>query len=208
MKLYTVPGNPTGRKVLAVANHLGLEMETEELSFQDGDTKSESYLAINPNGKIPTLVHENRIISESNAINIYLCTMGIPDHSLFAPELRPEIVQWLFWEASQYTAIMRTIMTESLVKPYFGLGETDTHIVEVARNEFERYAKILDKHLEGRQFIVGNDWTLADYAIGFFETTRTRLPMDFNVYPNIKAFYERFHDNPYWAATAPTPDTN
>lgn len=203
MKLYTSEGNPTGRKVEAVLKHIGLDYQIKMLSFEDGEMRSDTFKQINPNGLIPALEDGDRKVWESNAIITYLCTVKSPDHDLFKPTHRPEIVQWMFWEAAQYNAALRMIIWETFVKPHFKLGETNNNIVQVGQENFMRWADVLNNHLEGREFVVGNNWTLADYSIGYLEPMVGNLPIDLASFPNVQGFYERMANNPHWAATAP-----
>lgn len=193
--------NPTGRKVEAVLSQIGLDAEIEYLRFEDGDMQSPDYMQINPNGKVPTLVDGETVLWESNAIMMYLCTVKKPDHALFAPKLRPHIMQWLFWESAHYTASVRTVVFELLVKKHFNLGEPNQEVISHGVQEFERYAAVLDKHLEGRDYIVGDDWTLADYAVGFSQPVIGKIPVDLTKFPNIQRFYDRIAANSHWAKT-------
>ena len=201
MKLYTTLGNPTGRKVEAVLKHLNLGYSVEVLSFQDGDTRTDAYKKINPNGLIPALVDGDKVIWDSNAINMYLCTEKVENTSLFPKEHASEITQWMFWEASQYNASLRTMIFELMVKPAFNLGERSEEIVELGKTNAERWASVLNEHLEGRSFMVGDDWTLADYCVGYIEPMIERLPVDLTPFPNVVSFYDRFRENEYWKAT-------
>src|SRR5688572_23984154 len=72
MKLYTVVGSPNCRKVEAVINHLSLTLEREYLDFFTGDLRQPAYLALNPNGMVPTLIDGDMKLSESTAIMQYL----------------------------------------------------------------------------------------------------------------------------------------
>jgi glutathione S-transferase len=202
MKLYTSEGNPTGRKVEAVLKHIGLDYETKILSFEEGEMRGDAFRQINPSGLIPTLEDGGRKIWESNAIITYLCTAKSPDHDLFKPEFRSKIMQWMFWEVAQYNAALRMIVWETFVKPRFNLGETNDGVVQAGQENFVRWAGVLNDHLEGREFMVGNDWTLADYAVGYLEPIVGNLPIDLTPFTNIQGFYERMAKNPHWAATA------
>ncbi len=199
MKLYTTQDNPTGQKVSAVLSHLGLRAETVVLAFGVEGTHSVGYKAINPSGLVPSLVDGDRVIWESNAIMIYLASEKVPENSLFAPEQRTEILQWLFWEAAQYNAALRQIVVEVIMRPKLGFGETRAAVVEAAQMNVRRFGKVLNAHLEGRDFMVGDDWTLADYAIGFGEGFIDHLPVDMSDFPNITAFYARMRENAHWA---------
>ncbi len=201
MKLYISPNNPTCRKVQAVLNHIGLEAEEESLSFENGDMQSTQYNSKNPNGKIPTLVDGKMILWESNAILMYLCTVKSPDHLLFNPKLRPLIMQWLFWETAHYTSAIRNLAHEIIIKPRFNLGPSNEDVIANNLTDFNRFADILNKHLEGKTFIVGDDWTLVDYAIGFSEALMPELPVDLSAFPNVENFYRRMAENPHWANT-------
>ena len=205
MKLYTSEGNPTGRKVESVLKHIGLDFKKKILSFEDGDLRSDAFKQVNPSGLIPALEDGDRKIWESNAIITYLCTAKSPDHNLFKPELRPEIMQWMFWETAQYNAALRAIIFETFVKPRFNLGEANDGVVRTAQENFVRWAGVLNEHLDGREFMIGDDWTLADYAIGYLEPIVGNLPVNLAPFPNVQGFYERMAKNPHWTATAPPP---
>ncbi|MSR78258.1 MAG: glutathione S-transferase family protein [Candidatus Omnitrophica bacterium] len=72
IKVYYAPPSIYARKVLAVLEEKGLDYTIEPMSFQAGDHKKAEYLKLNPNGEIPTLVDDDRVIYESTAINEYL----------------------------------------------------------------------------------------------------------------------------------------
>lgn len=201
MKLYIVNGSPNARKCQAVVNHLGLNPEIVAMDFFNGSLKQDDYLGINPNGRVPALVDGDLKLFESEAINMYLCTEKSPDHKLFDLKLRPQIVQWIFWSINHYNRHLGAIVWEQVIKPNFFQQETDPAAMKESIEFFEGFAKILDEHLNGRQFMVGDDWTLADYSIGHMEFFIDMLPIDLKKHKNIYAFYERLRDNPHWLAT-------
>ncbi len=82
MKLYYVIGSPNCRKVHAVLNHLGITAKFEYLDFFAGETKKPEYLALNPNGMVPTLCDGDFVLWESNAIMQYLATKA-PANTLY-----------------------------------------------------------------------------------------------------------------------------
>ena len=86
--LYTTALSANGRKVLALVEHLGLDAEIRETNVYAGAGQTESYLAINPQGKIPTLVEGDFRLSESNAILQYLADRH-PERRLLDRDLKP-----------------------------------------------------------------------------------------------------------------------
>ena len=65
------------------------------------------------------------------------------------------------------------------------------------------FADVLEGHLAGRDYVVGDDLTLADYSIVNIEGFKEAIPFDWSPYPNINAYFDRLRADPYWAATAP-----
>ena len=68
LKIYATTLSANGRKVLSVSRHLGLEPEIHDVNVYRGEGRTPQYLAINPSGKIPTLIDGEFVLSESNAI--------------------------------------------------------------------------------------------------------------------------------------------
>lgn len=204
MRLYLINGSPNGRKTLSIVKHLGLDIEICWLDLFGGDTGKPEYLELNPTGLTPTLVDGEFVLYESNAINAYLCDVS-SNESLYPKDLkvRADINRWLCWELAQFNKCLGVLSFQLVAKPTFGLGEANSGLVEHYIEDFDRYGAALDKHLEGREFMVGNDWTIADYAIGHIEMFQSQLKViDWSKYPNLLAFYERLRKNPHWIASA------
>ena len=72
MKLYGFAGSPRTWKVRALASHLGIPLEFEHLDFANGENRTPEYLALNPTGRTPTLVDDDFVLWESDAIMQYL----------------------------------------------------------------------------------------------------------------------------------------
>ncbi len=204
MKLYYVVGSPNCRKVLAVANHLGLSPELEFLDFFDGDLRAPRYLKVNPNGMVPALVDDDLRLFESNAITQYLADRAGSD-ALFPRDAagRADVARWQFWEVAHFNRAFGRIAFETVAKPGFGLGETDRHLVHVETEYLARHARVLDAHLEGREYLVRERITLADYSVIHCEPFKEAVPFDWSPYPNLNAYFERMRVVPHWARTAP-----
>lgn len=203
MKIYLINGSPNGRKVLSVVRHLRLNPELVWLDLLEGDLQKPEYLRLNPNGLSPTLVHDDLVLWESNAILTYLCEVA-PQQRLIpkSPVGRAEVNKWLSWELAHFNRSLGEIAYETIAKPTFGLGTTNEAIVDYQSQRFYRCAPVLEGHLGDREFIVGDEWSLADYALGHLEMFQQELPIDWQKFPNLCQFYDRFRANAFWQESA------
>ena len=204
MKLYSVVGSPNCRKVHAAINHLGINVEFEYLDFFDGDLKKPHYLAINPNGMVPTLRDGDFDLWESNAIMQYLADK-VPGNTLFPKDekTRADIVRWQCWELAHYNKAFGALAFETVAKPKFMGAAPDPGIVSWAKNELSRYAPVLESHFNSRTHLIDKGVTLADYSLIHVEMFKEAIPFDWSPYPNINKYYERMRAVPHWAKTAP-----
>jgi len=204
MKLHTTPGSPSSHKVKAVIHHLKLDVETVNYDFLAGELRSPQYTAINPNGSVPTLVDGELVLWESNAIMQYLADK-VPSSGLFPndPQRRADVARWQFWELAHFNKAFGTLAFETYAKVKLNIGPTDATLVGPAMTELARRAAVLEQHLRGRRYVVGNAITVADYSLATFESYRTRTPFDWRPYPNINAYFDRIHALDSWAHTAP-----
>jgi glutathione S-transferase len=204
MQLYTFVGSPNGRKVEAVINHLGLSVEIRHLGFFDGDLRRPEYLALNPNARVPTLVDGDFALWESDAILQYLAEKA-GDQALLPrePKRRADVTRWQFWSAIHFNKAFGTIAFEAVAKPALNIGPTDAAAVAGALVELARCAPVLDGHLAGRDFVVGDALTLADYALIKLEAYQAKIPFDWSPFAQLNAYFERMRAVEAWARTAP-----
>lgn len=205
MKLFTVLGSPNGRKVLSVINHLGdLDVDVEYLDIFEGELKTDHYISNNINGMVPTFVDDNFKLWESNAINQYLCDLS-SNKSLYPTDtkIRADINRWLFWEVSHYNRALGTITFEELAKPAFFGMDGNKEIIDYYKENLKRFASVLNDHMDGRQFVVGDSMTIADYAITHVDLFKDSIDFDWSEYPNVNAMYDRIRQNENWMSTLP-----
>ncbi|MGH7331007.1 MAG: glutathione S-transferase family protein, partial [Polyangiaceae bacterium] len=163
MKLYLNPLSPNVRRVRLTAAVLGIALEEKILDFTKGEHKSPEYLALNANGAVPTLVDGDYVLTESRAIMQYLASKK-PESGLLpkSEAERADVARWQFWDAAHFSPPMGTIVFEKAVKSMFGLGEPDEGKIKEALTNFQRFAAVLNHRLEGRDYVVGKQLTLAD----------------------------------------------
>ena len=190
------------RKACAVARHLNSPVDYIYLDLARGEHKQPDYLALNPNGKVPTLVDGERIVWESNAVMCHLAEKAGSD--LWPKDARQiEVVRWLSWDASHFTQYAAALYFEHIIRPRFGLGDPDPAVVDEATRDFRRSATVLDDHLRGRSHLVGDALTVADFAVAvtlpYAETAK--IPM--GDFAEIQRWHARLNEIEAWREPFP-----
>ncbi len=147
---------------------LGVPYEKVKLDLQKGDTRKPEFLALNPNGQVPTLVHEGTVIFESAAIIAHLGeTFGVEKGLFPAPgPRRGEAFKWLVWtNVSLGSALLRFQHNTSERIPK---EQHNAKAAEVARADIEKLLGILDGALQGKTFLVGDSFSLVDVHASAF----------------------------------------
>lgn len=206
-RLYTTPLSANGRKVLAVCHHLGIAPEVKLTNVYRGEGRTPEFLAINPSGKIPALVDGDLTLWESNAILQYL-SEAHGAYRLWSrdPKRRADIARWLFWESSQWQPALVPVLTGFVSERLFPerAGSTPA-VVRWDDAPFQAVAKLLDAHLRGRSFLVGEDLTLADFSVAAMMMYVRPAGFPFDAFPGIGAWYARIEGLEAWRATAVEP---
>ncbi|MEW6281631.1 MAG: glutathione S-transferase family protein [Candidatus Eremiobacterota bacterium] len=204
MKLYSFPPSPNHRKVAATAMHLGLNLDFEMTDLSKGDQQKPEFLAMNPNGMIPTLKDGDFCMWESNAIMVYLCSK-VPGNTLYPadPTVQADILRWMFWQAAHWGRACGILLYENFVKRMFTGMDPDGAKVAEGTEMFHRYAKVLNDHLAGREWLVGSKPTLADFSVGCFLMYKDAAGFPMADYPVISAWYSRLEQLDAWKKTAP-----
>jgi len=207
LTIYSTPLSANGRKVLAVSHHLRVPADIKTINVYTGEGRTPEYLAINPSGKIPTLVDGDLTLWESNAILQYL-SEACGDFELWSrePRQRADISRWLYWEASQWQPTLIPVLSGvvgRLLVPQLATAAA----VEAnwGDQSFQTLVRFLNQHLNGRAFMVGDGLTLADFAVGAMMMYFRRAEFPFDDFVNIATWYARLEDVPAWKATAVGP---
>jgi len=205
MKLHTAPGSPSGRKVQAVILHLKLDVQVQNHDFAKGELRAPEYLALNPNGSVPTLVDGAFVLWESNAIMQYLSDLT-PGQTIYPTELRPraDVNRWLFWSAQHWSPALGVLTWERWMKGLFGMGTEEPREVERGNRDFSQFARVLDDHLGSRQWVSGPALTIADFSIAtpLMRVTEASIPLQ--QYAHIASWFDRVQALEAWKKTVPT----
>lgn len=203
MKLYHNPLSPNVRRVRLTAAVLGITLEEKLLDFAKGEHKSAEFLALNPNGAVPTLVDGEFALSESRAIMQYLASKK-PESGLLPKDemARADVTRWQFWDASHFSPQCATLAFERILKSMMGLGEPNEAKITEALANFRRFGAVLDARLKGKQYLVGNALTLADLTVASSLMYAKQAEVPVAEFPNVEAWLGRITALDGWKQTS------
>jgi len=200
MKYYADPGSGSCRRVSAVIQHLGIKIDQVFVDLFKGEADQPEFLALNPNGMVPALVDGEVVLWEAAAIMIYLAEKHHSDLLPSGPA-RYDVLRWMFWAAEHFRQPAPLYFEERLLAKLTLQPGDESRIAEADRL-MKRFAPVLENHLQGRVYVVGEQVTLADFdlAAPLSQMSRTGVPYD--AYPNIMRWYQHLQDTvPAWRIT-------
>ena len=201
LQLYSLP-TPNGVKVSIMLEEIGLPYEVHLIDFGKNDQMTPEFISLSPNNKIPAILDPNGpggkplALFESGAILIYLAEKTgqfLPAD----PATRYATIQWVMWQMGGLGPMFGQLgfFHKFAGKDYEDKRPRDRYVAES-----KRLLGVLDKRLEGRDWIMGNDYTIADMAtfgwvrnlVGFYEAGELVGFADFkNVQRVLAAFVAR-----------------
>jgi GST-like protein len=202
LQLYSLP-TPNGVKVSIALEETGLPYETHLVRFDANDQLSPEFLSLNPNNKIPAILDPNGpggkplALFESGAILVYLAarTGQLMPVDVAA---RYETLQWLMFQMGGIGPMFGQL---GFFNKFAGKAYEDKRPRDRYVGESRRLLGVLDKHLEGRDWIMGDEYTIADIAsfpwinnlVGFYEAGEL---VGFDDFANVKRVLAAFLARP------------
>jgi len=204
--LYTTAVSANGRKALALAKQLALDVEVVSVNVYRGEGSAAAYRALNPWGKVPTLVDGELVLWESNAILVYL-SEACADFALSvrSHKGRANILRWMFWEASHWQPMLTRVLAPRVAQILF--PETGVAPARVVWDDpqLERMLRVLDAVFERDPFVCGPQLSIADFSIAGMTTYFRATGFPEGDYPMIAAWLGRMNQLPGWLATEVEP---
>jgi len=166
LQLYSLP-TPNGVKVSIALEETGLPYEAHRVGFETNDQMSPEFLSLNPNNKIPAIVDPNGpdgkplALFESGAILVYLAGKTgklMPKDTAG----RYECLQWVMFQMGGIGPMFGQL---GFFHKFAGKDFEDKRPRDRYVAESKRLLGVLDKHLQGKQWMMGNEYTIADIAI-------------------------------------------
>jgi len=204
MKLYFHPMSSNARVARMAAVALGLKPELVLVDLQKGDNRKPEYLALNPNGKVPTLVDGDVTLYESIAIAMYLADKT-PGQTIYPtqPAARAHVNQWLLWKASHWGHALGTLVWENMLKGMFGQGAPNDYAVTGATHQTNQYASVLDAQLGKTKWVAGDTLTIADFAIAAVMMYMVPAKLPLEQHTNLMRWFKDVQATEAWKQTEP-----
>ena len=194
--LYEFSSSGNCYKLRLAMAQLGISFRRIEKDITRGETRTEDFLAINPNGRIPVLVTpDDKVLPESSAALWYLAR----DSKLMPEEAfeQAQVLQWMFFEQYNHEPNIATSRYWIHV-----LGERGKYAEALAEKQQKGHdaLRVMESHLSGRDFFVGGDYSIADIAL--YAYTHVAGQGDFSLadYPAIRAWLKRVEQQPGYVA--------
>ena len=209
IQLYSFP-TPNGVKVSIALEEMGLAYEPHLVTLKDEDVRSEAFLSLNPNNKIPAIIDPNGPdgpvgIFESGAILLYLAEKSGKFLGKNATD-KARITQWLMFQMGGLGPMLGQM---GYFYKFAGSQIEDPRPRERYRDEAIRLLAVLEKELEGKDWIAG-DFSIADMAIApwinALEYYGTKDAVGYDNLKNVPAYVERFFARPAVAKAKRIPD--
>jgi glutathione S-transferase len=164
MKLYEF-GPSRAIRVRWTLQELGVDFDAITVNMMAGEHCSPEFLKINPAGKLPALVDGDLVLTESVAIVLYLAEK-YSERGLIPEALgqRAEFFRWLLFTTTELEQPLWRITRHTSVYPADKRLPAD---IALARGDFAAMGRVLEEHMNGRQFLVGNSATVADFVLAY-----------------------------------------
>ncbi len=200
MKLFDDPISGNGYKIRLLLSQLNKPYTYQKVDIGKGETRTEAFLALNPNGRIPLLALDGgQIIAESNAILFYLSegTGYLPTDGLS----RAHVLQWMFFEQyshEPYIAVLRHWLKH--------LGRAEDEEIRERRAKGYAALDVMESHLKDQDFFVGETYSIADIALYAYTHVAEEGGFDLSNYPSVREWLSRVAAQPGYIGIEEVPD--
>lgn len=195
VKIYG-PAASRAARALWIVHELGIPFEHVPIEMKD--LKSPDYLKVNPNGKVPALVDGDFKLFESMAINLYLASKYGKD-GFFPASAEDQALcyQWSFWGMTEVEKSLLTILIDKFMTPP---DKRKPEAVAEAEKALPKPLGVLNAALDGRDYLLGASFTVADLNLAAICSWAKPIKLDFAPYPRAGAWLDRCLGRPAYKA--------
>jgi glutathione S-transferase len=182
------------QKVLWCCGEIGLAFERSDVGGAFGGNRTAEYLALNPNGLVPTIEDDGFVLWESNPIVRYLAAkhaMG----TLCPADLRKraDADRWMDWQQTVAAGPMGVLFRALLRSPPDNIEPAE---LDAARRRAMAALVILDAQVGRARYVTGPELTMADIALGFIPHRWLKMPIERPSLPNLERWYRDLCERP------------
>jgi glutathione S-transferase len=190
MKLYEF-GFTRSIRARWTLQELGVDFEAITVNLRAGEHRRPEFLQLNPAGKLPVLVDGDFVLTESAAIVLYLAEK----YRKFIPtdaRGRAEVNQWLMFTVTELEQPLWRIAKNRQLYPEAQRLAAD---IPLAAQDFRAMAEVAEKHMHGREFVVGDSVTVADFVLAYTLDWANEVQL-LDRCPQLLAYMERMYARP------------
>ena len=187
---------PNGFKISIALEELGLDYEYHPVSIGSGEQFAPEFLAFSPNNRIPAILDHDGAdgetvgVFESGAILIYLAEKTGKLLPASGPQ-RKVVLEWLMWQMGGFGPMLGQAHHFN----FYAKDKID-YAMDRYSKEANRLYGVLDRQLEGKTYVAGEDYSIADIAIFPWTRTYERQNVNIDDYPNVARWRQTMLDRP------------
>jgi glutathione S-transferase len=180
-------------RVRWMLQELGVDFEAVTVNLAAGEHRRPEFLKINPAGRLPVLIDDDFVLTESVAIVLYLAEKYADKGLLPADlKLRFQVNRWLLFTATELEQpLWRIVRHTTLYPEHLRL----TAEVSLARQDFTDMVAVMEEHMQARKFIVGDTVTVADFVVAYTLDWANEVQLLDN-FPQLLDYMERMYARP------------
>ena len=190
--LYGNARTSAGRCLWAL-EEVGAAYENKQVDMKNKEHKSPEFLKLNPNGKIPVMVDGDTTLFESMAINFYLADKYKPELLGSNHGERALRSQWSFWASSE---LQPPIIEVFIQKVFMPADKKDQNVIDTNMEKLPTLLKVLDDSLNGKTYLNGSAFSLADLNTYTVVSIAPHLGIDLTTYKNVDLWMKAISDRP------------
>lgn len=185
------PARSSAGRCLWCLEEIGLPYENKNVDMRAREHKSEEFLTINPNGKVPAMIDGDVTMFESFAINFYLADKYKPEFLGKTTQERALSYQWSFWAISELQMPLIEILVQKMFVPD---DKRDQNIIARAMEKLPGLFNVIDQALKSKKYLAGEEFTLADLNAASVVTIAPLVGFDISAYANVQNWLKAISD--------------
>lgn len=205
LKIYGRTNSINVQKVMWAVGELGLQHQRIDAGMAFGVVNEPAYGKMNPNRLVPTIDDDGVILWESNTIVRYLAAKHAT--GTLMPKGHAERAQaekWMDWQMGSIQQGLTPVFWNLIRTP---ADKRDMKAVETGQATVNKSLAVLDEHLKGKTFMLGDTFTVADIPLGCIAYRWYGLPIERQTFANVRAWYERLTTRPAYKQHVMLPIT-